>query len=43
MGLTVTSRGRRERIGDWLSPPEREDFARALADALHEARTPAAG
>lgn len=43
MGLTVTSRGRRERIGDWLSPPEREDFARALANALHEARTPAAG
>ncbi|MCB1472846.1 MAG: DUF2244 domain-containing protein [Rhodobiaceae bacterium] len=38
LSLTVVSRGIRERVGDWLSPPEREQFAGAFSKALHDAR-----
>ena len=38
LGLSVTSHGTSERVGDWLSPPERETFAKALSKALQDAR-----
>ena len=38
MGLTITCRGTRERVGDWLSPAERETFGKALSQAIHDAR-----
>ncbi|MCB1448166.1 MAG: DUF2244 domain-containing protein [Rhizobiaceae bacterium] len=38
LGLSVVSHGTSERVGDWLSPHEREAFGKALAKALHDAR-----
>ncbi|MFN0265145.1 DUF2244 domain-containing protein [Tepidamorphus sp. 3E244] len=40
MSLTVSCKGTSERVGDWLSPPEREEFGAALSQALHDARAP---
>ncbi len=37
--LSVISRGKRIRLGDWLSPNEREEFRTAFAGALHTARS----
>ncbi|RAI45179.1 DUF2244 domain-containing protein [Rhodoplanes roseus] len=36
--LALVSHGRRVVVGYWLSPAEREDFARALAAAIGEAK-----
>lgn len=36
--VRIASAGRAVRVGSFLSPPERGDFARALASALHQAR-----
>ncbi len=36
--LALTSHGRRLEIADWLSPPEKADFAAALSKALAAAR-----
>ena len=38
LGLSVVSHGTSERVGDWLSPSEREAFGKALDKALHDAR-----
>jgi uncharacterized membrane protein len=38
--LSLASHGQRLVFGSFLTDPEREDFAAALREALHEARTP---
>ena len=38
--LSIASHGKRLVFGSFLTDPEREDFASALKDALHEARSP---
>jgi len=38
--LSIASHGERLVLGSFLTDPEREDFAAALKDALHEARMP---
>ena len=39
--LRLTSHGHAITVGAFLAPPEREDLAAALRDALHKVRTPA--